>query len=89
MLSEAWSYADWPGWKAAMGREVGTLRHAGTWEMVPRLAGENVVGSKWVLQLKCKADGSYVNKKVQDAPSRAWLHAGPQGGLFRHLFPCH
>ncbi|GKV01262.1 hypothetical protein SLEP1_g13827 [Rubroshorea leprosula] len=47
-----------PNWKQAMSDEFTTLVHQGTWGLVPRSLDQNVIGSKWVFWLKCKADGS-------------------------------
>ena len=60
-LNKARSRANWPLWKAAMEKEIAMLERAGTWSTIPRLPGRNVVGSKWVFQIKCKSDGS-INK---------------------------
>jgi Reverse transcriptase (RNA-dependent DNA polymerase) len=57
-ISEAQSHPDWPEWQQAMEHEIDTLKHAGTWETVACPENKNIVGSKWVFQLKCKADGS-------------------------------
>jgi hypothetical protein len=59
---------DWPSWEKAMGSEINMLRHMGTWETMPHLAGKNIVGCKWVYCIKWKADGS-INKY------KAWLVA--------------
>ena len=64
-LSEARSRADWSNWKAAMDHEMSTLEEAGTWSTVPRPAGKNIVGSKWVFRLKRKADGSIDKYKAR------------------------
>ena len=60
-LAEVQSRSDWPCWKEAMDCELATLKRAGTWTDVPCPSGKNIVGSKWVFHVKCKADGS-VNK---------------------------
>jgi hypothetical protein len=52
MLHEAWSHSDWPCWKEAVDREMGTLEKAGTWNTVSRPPGKNVVGSG-ALGLRC------------------------------------
>ena len=41
-----------------MDKEITMLEQAGTWETVLRPSGKNVVGSKWVFQIKCKADST-------------------------------
>jgi hypothetical protein len=64
-VSEARSHPDWPHWKEAMDREIKTLEVAGTWKMVPRPPGKNIVGSKWVFKLKRQADGSVDKYKAQ------------------------
>jgi Reverse transcriptase (RNA-dependent DNA polymerase) len=48
-----------------MEREIETLECAGTWETVPCPEGKNVIGSKWVFQLKCKADSSIDKYKAR------------------------
>ena len=42
------------------------LEEASTWEMVPCSTDQNIVDSKWVFWVKCKADGSIDKYK-------AWL----------------
>jgi transposase InsO family protein len=64
-VQEARSRSDWPHWKEAMDREIGSLEHAGTWTTVPRPAGRNIVGCKWVFRLKRKADGSVDKYKAR------------------------
>jgi hypothetical protein len=60
-LLEACSRSDWLRWKEAMDCKITTLEKAGTWVTVPRPAGKNIVGSKWVFCIKHKADGM-INK---------------------------
>ena len=64
-LSEAQTRSDWPLWKAAMDHELETLEQAGTWETVPRPLNKNVVGSKWVFQIKRNADGKIEKYKAR------------------------
>jgi hypothetical protein len=64
-LSEACSHADWPLWQAAMEKEITMLKHAGTWTTVPRPTGRNIVGSKWVYQIKRKSDSSVDKYKAR------------------------
>jgi hypothetical protein len=47
-----------PHWRAAMEEEYGTLINNGTWELVPRPQGSNVVTGKWVFMHKLHADGT-------------------------------
>ena len=63
-LAEAQSRPDWPQWKEAMNRELTTLIKASTWKPVPHLPGKNVIGSKWVFCIKCKADRSVKKYKA-------------------------
>lgn len=44
--------SDWPQWKEAIDVELQNLKAAGTWEVVERPNGVNVVDSKWVFWLK-------------------------------------
>src|ERR1700678_1674953 len=45
---EALQRHDWPKWKEAIDVELGNLKAAGTWKVVERPHGTNVVDSKWV-----------------------------------------
>src|SRR6266404_7460012 len=51
-LSKAQACSNWSCWKEAMDTEITTLDHASTWSDVPRLAQKNIIGSKWVFQIK-------------------------------------
>jgi hypothetical protein len=51
-----------------MDREMKTLEDMGTWETVLRPPGRNIVGRKWVYQVKHMADGAIDKYK-------AWLIA--------------
>jgi hypothetical protein len=64
-LKEAQSCSDWPKWQEAMDREIATLEEAGTWNTVPRPAGKNIVGSKWVFRIKRKADSNIKKYKAR------------------------
>jgi reverse transcriptase-like protein len=57
-LNEAHLHSDWLLWKAAMDKEIDTLEKANTWSTVQHPANKNIIGSKWVFCIKCKADGS-------------------------------
>lgn len=57
-VNEAWSRSDWPLWQQVMDCEMKTLKDAGTWETVPHPTGHNIIGSKWVFQIKRKADST-------------------------------
>ena len=48
-----------------MDHELATLEKAGTWITVPHPAGKNIVGSKWVFRIKCKADGTIDKYKAR------------------------
>ena len=49
-----------------MNHKIAMLEKAGTWITIPQPANKNIVGSKWVFQIKCKADG-FIKKY------KAWL----------------
>jgi hypothetical protein len=38
--------------------EIAALRSKHTWSLVPFHPSMNVVGSRWVYQIKCRVDGS-------------------------------
>ena len=64
-VNEAQSRSDWPLWQQAMDREMKTLKDTGTWETVLCPTGHNIVGSKWVFQIKRKADGDIDKYKAR------------------------
>ncbi len=65
LTTEAQSCSDWLKWQEAMDCEIKTLEDAGTWTTVPKPAGKNIVGSKWVFHIKCKADGTIKKYKAR------------------------
>jgi len=64
-LAEAKRGGDWPLWEKAIHEELATLKAAGTWELVERPEGANVVGSKWVFRAKKDAAGKIVRYKAR------------------------
>jgi hypothetical protein len=64
-LAEAKRGGDWPLWEKAIHEELATLKAAGTWELVERPEGVNVVGSKWVFRAKKDAAGKIVRYKAR------------------------
>jgi hypothetical protein len=54
-----------PHWRAAMEDKYGALISNGTWELVPRPQGSNVVTSKWVFTHKLRADGALDRYKAR------------------------
>jgi Reverse transcriptase (RNA-dependent DNA polymerase) len=46
-----------PHWRQAMADEFTALAANNTWKLVPRPTAQNVIGSKWVFQIKKRADG--------------------------------
>jgi hypothetical protein len=62
---EARTRSDWPQWKEAIDVELRNLEQAGTWEVVERPGGVNIVDSKWVFRLKKNAKGEVIKWKAR------------------------
>ncbi|CAA7270187.1 unnamed protein product [Cyclocybe aegerita] len=56
-LAEAQARADWQMWEEAIQKELESLQKAGTWKVVKRPAGKNIIGCKWVFCIKKDAHG--------------------------------
>ncbi|XP_043705178.1 uncharacterized mitochondrial protein AtMg00820-like [Telopea speciosissima] len=54
-----------PKWRKAMSEEFDALLRNGTWELVPPHPSFNVVGNKWVYQIKRHADGTISRYKAR------------------------
>jgi len=63
-LAEAKCGLDWLFWEKVIFEELKMLEEAGTWELVDLPAGANLVGSKWVFQVKKDAAGQVVPFKA-------------------------
>jgi hypothetical protein len=66
-VEEAMTREDWPLFKAAMDVEMEAMKRTGTFgnQLVPRPIGRNVVGSKWALRIKRKANGEVDKYKAR------------------------
>jgi hypothetical protein len=54
-----------PNWHATMEDEYGALMSNGTWELISRLCGSNVVTGKWVFTHKLRVDESFDRYKAR------------------------
>jgi hypothetical protein len=54
-----------PKWREAMNAEFDALLKNQTWHLVPPSATRNVIGYKWVFQIKRKANGTVERYKAQ------------------------
>jgi hypothetical protein len=54
-----------PHWRASMEEGYGALMSNGTWELVPRPQGSNVIPGKWVFTHKLHADGALDRYKAR------------------------
>lgn len=62
---EAKKRPDWPKWQEAIKAELQNLKMNGTWELVERPDGANVVDCKWVLRIKKNAAGEIEKYKAR------------------------
>jgi hypothetical protein len=64
-LEEARRRNDWSKWDEAINKELTTLKDAGTWSIVEKPEGVNVVGCKWVFRIKQNVDGEIDKYKAR------------------------
>ena len=50
-------------WKQVMKEELDQIEKNGTWELVPRIVDNIVIGTKWVFRNKMNEQGEFVRKK--------------------------
>ena len=63
--TEAMSTPDAAQWRAAIDSELDSLKRTGTWTLTPLAAGRQAIGSRWVLRIKRKADGTVDKYKAR------------------------
>jgi hypothetical protein len=54
-----------PNWRASMADEYKALIDNGTWRLVPRPLGANVVSGKWIFKHKFHSDGTLARHKAR------------------------
>jgi len=54
-----------PAWVDAMVEEYDSIVRNSAWEIVPRLEGKSVVGSRWIYKVKYATDGSVEKYKAR------------------------
>ena len=64
-LEEAMRRPDWTKWQVAIQDELNALKKAGTWGVVERPKGRNIVKNKWVFQIKKDAAGKVERYKAR------------------------
>jgi hypothetical protein len=62
---EARKRPDWPKWQEAIQKELNSLEKMGTYRLVKRPPGANVVDSRWVLRIKKNAAGEVEKYKAR------------------------
>ena len=62
---EALKCPDWPKWEDAISKELESLKASGTYQLVERPPGANVVGLKWVLRIKKNSAGEVEKYKAR------------------------
>lgn len=64
-ISKAWSWHDWPGWKAAITVEHNNCVRHKVWEIVPKPANARELNTTWVLKTKFDANGDFLKMKAR------------------------
>ena len=64
-LEEVMRRPDWPKWEIAIREELKALKEAGTWGIVERPKGRNIVRNKWVFRIKKDAAGRIERYKAR------------------------
>jgi hypothetical protein len=64
-LEEAMRQSDWTQWESAIRIELDALKRAGTWGLVERPKGRNIVKCKWVFRVKKNAEGRIEKYKAR------------------------
>ena len=64
-FNEAMQSEDSDDWRAAMDKEMESMKQNQTWDLVPAPQGKNVVGSRWVYKNKTSADGTPSSYKAR------------------------
>ena len=62
---EARKRPDWPKWQDAILSELNSLEKSGTWRLVERPPGANIVDCRWVLRIKKNAAGEVEKYKAR------------------------
>lgn len=64
-------------WRQAMNEEFTALMQNGTWNLVPPRPNMNLVGFKWVFQIKRRADGSIERYKAHLVANKELIMGRP------------
>ncbi|KAL0288543.1 UNVERIFIED_CONTAM: Retrovirus-related Pol polyprotein from transposon TNT 1-94 [Sesamum calycinum] len=64
-INEALSSPEAPFWKEAINNEIESIMQNHTWELVDLPSGSKLLGCKWILKRKYKADGSIDKYKAR------------------------
>jgi hypothetical protein len=57
--------SEYVNWLKSMNEELDQIENNDTWELVPRLANKNVIGSKWIYKNKMNEQGNIVRNKAR------------------------
>jgi hypothetical protein len=63
--ADAKNVPQWPEWEAAMKEEMSRIQQLGTWELVPKPEGVNIIGCKWVYKVKRDQNGDVSRYKAR------------------------
>ena len=64
-LKEATEWSDWPEWEKAITDKLALMGKYNIWDVVEEPPDTNILGCRWVFQIKCDANGKIQKYKAR------------------------